>query len=834
MLRPTIISILSIAFFFQSFAQQPLHSVDIDYSNPKEYQIAGIRIVGVQFLDSRMLLLLSGLSEGDRIQVPGEAINKAIKNLWAQGLFEDVKVQATRTMGDKIWLDIVLKERPRLSYYNFEGISRSEANNLREKLNITSGDMVNENLLITSQNKIKNHFIKKGYYFVSTEVVQQKDTTQNSGIALTFVIRKKRKVKVNSITFKGNEALSDQKLKKAMKEVKEKNLFHVFKVSKFNDGDYEADKKLIIDKYLESGLRDARIVSDTMYAHDEKTVNIEIEINEGNKYYFRHITWLGNTKYTTKQLNDILNIQRGDVYNEAKLEKQLYMNPTGKDLSSLYLDNGYLFFQVNPVEKLVENDSIDIELQIYEGKQARISKVLVSGNTKTNDQVILREIRTKPGELFSRSDIIRSQRELSQLGYFDPEAFDVVTTPHPESSTVDIEYVVAERPSDQVELSGGWGGGIVVGTLGLVFSNFSAKNMFKKGAWRPLPAGDGQRLSLRATSNGPSFQSYNMSFTEPWLGGKKPNSLNVSVFHTVRSYGYSKEDPNRETLKLTGGSAGIGWRLKWPDDFFSFYAQGSYQVYSLKNFTSGDFIFTDGRSNNLSGTFTLSRNDIDAPIFPKKGSKFSFSSQLTLPYSRWFSDKDYSTLPDAEKYKWIEFHKWKVHAAWYAPLDHYPKTKFVLATRVGFGFLGYYNPGIGTSPFERFYMGGDGLSGFNLDGRELISMRGYGNNVLSPANGASYAAKYTMELRFALSTNPSATIYTHLFAEAGNSWSTKEQFDPFRLKRSVGVGLRLFLPMFGLLGVDYGIPMDKVEGRPVYEERFQFTIGQFFNSWNSD
>ncbi|MCB0430289.1 MAG: outer membrane protein assembly factor BamA [Flavobacteriales bacterium] len=818
-------------------AQQPLHNIDIDYAHPKEYQIAGIRIMGAHNLDPRLLLSVAGISEGDRIKVPGDELNRAVKNLWKQGLYSDIQIVATRTMEDKIWFDIVVKERPRLSHFSFEGVTRSQANDLRDKLHITRGETVTENLLINSRNTIRKFFVKKGYFFVDVDVRQEKDPKEANGEGLVFVVSKHRKIKVNSIDINGNEALSDKKVLRSMKEIKEKNVLHVFKVSKYNESDFQADKKNIVNAYLEQGYRDARIVSDTMFRHDDKTVDIRIQVSEGHRYYFGNITWLGNTKYSNKVLNNILNIRKGDIYDDAKLEKQLYMNPTGQDISSLYLDNGYLFFQVTPVEKNVENDSIDMEFQIYEGKQATINEVSIAGNTKTNDQVIMREIRTKPGQLFSRSDIIRSQRELAQLGYFDPEGFDVITEPHPENGTVDIKYVVEERPSDQVELSGGWGGGIVVGTLGLVFSNFSAKSLFKKGAWRPLPSGDGQRLTLRATSNGPGFQSYNMSFTEPWLGGRKPNSLNISIFHTIRSNGV-KDDTYKQSLKLTGGSAGLGWRLKWPDDYFTFYVQAAYQVYNLNNYNSGGFIFTNGRSNNLSATFTLSRNDVDDPIFPTRGSKFTYSLQWTPPFSS-FNDIDYVHAEPAEKYKWIEYHKHTFHASWFAPVDGKIKSKLVLVNKVGFGFLGYWNSDIGTSPFERFYMGGDGLSGFELDGRELISLRGYENNTVTPGypneTGASIAAKYTCELRYAISKNPNATIFTLAFLEAGNSWETGRNFDPFKLKRSAGVGIRLFLPMFGLLGIDYGIPMDDIDGRPgVKDPQFHFTIGQFFNAWNSD
>jgi outer membrane protein insertion porin family len=551
---------------------------------------------------------------------------------------------------------------------------------------------------------------------------------------------------------------------------------------------------------------------------------INIRVDEGPKYYFRNITWIGNTKYSANDLNKVLGIKKGDVFNQKKLDEALFGSQSGRDITTLYMDYGYLFFSVTPVEVQVSGDSIDYEMRIYEGKQAIVNKITVVGNTKTNDKVIMREIRTQPGQLFSRTDIIRTQRELAQLGYFDQEKLGVNPKPNPLDGTVDIEYVVEERPSDQVELSGGWGAGQVVGTLGLSFNNFSAKSMFKKGAWTPLPSGDGQRLSLRAQTNGKFYQSYSASFTEPWLGGKKPNSLSVSVYRSIQSNGRKKSDASRQSIQINGVSVGLGQRLRVPDDYFSIYHEVSFQHYTLDNYGS-TFLFSDGYSYNINLQETVSRNSIDAPIYPRTGSQFSFTLQLTPPYSM-FSDKDYANATEQEKYKFIEYHKWKFGASWFTPLAW---NKLVLNVKANFAFLGYYSKGIGPSPFERFYLGGDGLSGFSLDGREIIAQRGYPNNSLSPDGGGTIYDKYTLEMRYPLSLNPAATIYVLGFLEAGNAFNSFREFDPFNVKRAAGAGVRIFLPMFGLLGLDYGWGFDNVPGTiGPSEGNFHFTIGQQF------
>ncbi len=805
----------------------------IDYNSPREYEIGGMTISGTDYLDKNVLITISGLTIGDKIMIPGEKITRAIQNLWEQNLFANIDIKATKVQNNVVFLNIHVEERPRLSRFSFTGIKKGEADDLREKIRLIKGKIVTDNLVVSSQNIIKEHFVDKGFYDMVVNVAQKKDTTLLNSVIVYFNIKKNKKIKIKEIYFTGNTQIKEGKLHRLMKETKEKHWYNVFKGSKYLEENYEADKISIIDKYNEKGFRDAKIKSDTIGRDLEGLLNIKINIEEGKKYYFRHIIWVGNSKYTTGRLDTLLGIKKGDIFNQATLESRLFMSADGRDVSSLYMDEGYLFFNVTPVEIVVDNDSIDFEMRIYEGKQARVNKITVVGNTKTNDKVIMREIRTKPGQLFSRADIIRSQRELSQLRYFNAQKMGVNPKPNPADGTVDIEYVVEENPSDQIELSGGYGNKNLLITAGISFNNFSANNFFKKGAWQPLPAGDGQSLSLRAQTSGLYYQSYSASFVEPWLGGKKQNSFSVSIYHNVQNrYGSKKDDPARQVIKITGVSVGLGKRLKIPDDYFTLYNDFSAQKYKLENydlgFKTGEF-FKSGFSYNLPFKSVLSRSSIDAPIYTQSGGTISLTAQATLPYSL-FNGKDYVDVTPEEKYKFIEYYKLKFSTSWFTKLVD----KLVLNTRVGVGYLGNYNKTIGTSPFERFYLGGSGLSGYNLDGREIIALRGYTDGDLSPSTGASAIVKYTMELRYPFSLNPQATIFGLAFAEAGNSWSSFKEFNPFVVKRSAGAGVRIFLPMFGMLGFDYGWGFDySTQGRSgrnvatglVKKGEFAFTIG---------
>jgi outer membrane protein insertion porin family len=840
-----------------------------DYAKQKEYEIGGITVEGIKYLDQNVLIMLSGLNVGDKIKVPGDKITDAVRKLWDQGLFENVGISATSIQGNLIFLQLNLKERPRVSKFSFDGLRKSEADDIRTKINLTRGDVATDHLYIKTKNIIIDHFSEKGYLNTQVEIKQTPDPKRENYVDLAITVDKNTKVKIKNIEVIGNVAFSDDQVRNAMKDTKQRGYLNpllplgplvvntaeslvtmhpwlalqgienyfldnyklrIFKSSKYLETKYKDDLVNIVTKYNEKGYRDAIVQSDSIYKIDSKNIGISLRVSEGSRYYFRKIDWVGNSKYDSKTLSSILGISPGDVYNSELLKTNLTYNPNGYDVSSLYMDDGYLFFNAEPVEVLVDNDSIDLEIRIREGKQARISNVTIRGNTKTNDHVVIRELRTRPGQLFSRSDIIRTTRELANLRYFNAENIVPDVKPNPTDGTVDIEYAVEETSADQIELSGGWGYGRIIGTLGLSFNNFSLRNVFKKDAWRPVPSGDGQKLSVRFQTYGKGYMSYSASFTEPWLGGKKPTSLTVSYFHSMYSNGLAKSDTNLALFKTNGLTVGIGKRLQWPDDFFTLYQGVNLMRYDLNNYSS---IFNVGTGTGFFNVFSYNinfgRSSISQPIFPKSGSDFSLSLELTPPYSL-FSSKDYSTFSENDRFKWVEYHKWKLSTSWY--VETVPK--LVLATRVKFGFLGYYNSDIGVTPFQRFYLGGDGLSGYNnLDGREIIGMRGYTNESITPLYykdkniGGNIYSKSTIELRYPLSLNPSATIYALTFIEAGNSWLGFDNFNPFDVYRSAGAGVRVFLPMFGLLGLDWGYGFDKVPGIPTASgSQFHFSINQ--------
>ncbi len=810
----------------------------INGNAPKEYEIGGIVISGGDHLDANVLTLLSGLTVGDKVQVPGEKFSTAIENLWKQGLFEDVKIVATKIQGNYIFLKIIVLERPRLSELKLTGMKKSEADDLYDKIKIPKAKVLTDAVVALAEQKTKDFFVAKGYMNTKVTVAKTKDPKLDNAVILNINVDKGSKVRIKEINIVGNASIKTWKLRRTFKETKRRVWWNPFNNGKFDEDNFIKDKKAFLAKYNEKGFRDAKIVKDTMYRISDTRVNIDLVVDEGRKYYFGDITWIGNSKYSVKQLNDVFGIKKGDVYDQSQLDAKLFMSPNENDISSLYMNDGYLFFNVTPVEVLVKDDHIDLEMRIYEGKQATIDKVTLSGNTKTNDRVAMREIRTRPGQLFRRTDIIRTQRDLSQLGYFDPEKMDVKPIPNPATGTVDIAYVVEEKPSDQIELSGGYGGGRIVGTLGLTFNNFSGKNFFKKGSWRPLPSGDGQRLSIRGQSNGLLYQSYNISFTEPYLGGKKPNSFSVSAYYSVQNLTGAKKfvktdgvktiNPLLQSLNITGVSVGLGKRLKWPDDYFTLYQEVNYQYYVLRNYRS-IFNFYNGYANNIYYKMSIQRNSIDKPIFETRGSQISLTGQWTPPYSV-FNGKDYGpSMADQDRYKFVEYQKYKFTSTFYTPITNKrgPEGKearnLILRTSAGFGFLTSYNNQVGISPFERFYLGGSGLTGYSLDGREIIALRGYADGSLSPATGSSFITKYTAELRYPVTLNPQATIYMLAFTEAGNSWEKARDFNPFNVKRSAGVGVRVFLPMFGLIGFDYGWRLDSFPG--MGKGQFHFTIG---------
>jgi outer membrane protein insertion porin family len=786
--------------------------------------------------------------------------------LWDQGLFEDIRISVSKVVDDQIFLDFYLKERPRLSKFQFTGIKKSDADDIRQKIRLVKGDYVTDNLMIKTKNIIRKFYNDKGFLNTTVDIVLKKDSATANEVTMYINIDKNEKVKVYALTIHGNQSIGSDVIKAQFKKTKEKSLFNpmndmdkvvydatveaatldfveignvlgehasdnirirLFKSSKFIDEDYQADKQLLIEKYNALGYRDARILRDSISKNDDNTINIDIWIEEGPKYYIRNITWVGNTKYTSKFLDRILKIGKGDVYDQVALEEALTYNPNGADIRSLYMDDGYLFFDVVPVETRVENDSIDLEIRMHEGKQATVNKVTIKGNTKTNDHVALREVQTRPGQLFSRDRLIRSQRQLAQLKYFDAEKLTPNVNPNPEDGTVDIGYEVTETSADQIELSGGWGYGRIVGTLGLSFNNFSLKNITNLKSWRPIPAGDGQKLSLRFQTYGKGYFSYSFSFTEPWLGGRKPLALSLSYFHSKYTNGLAANDVGYAYFKIDGISVGLGTQLRWPDDYFSLYQSLNYNRYNTYNYSS---IFTFGGGNGvynaLSYSIALTRNSVDAPIFARNGSEFTINLELTPPYSMFRGDVDYKNMLPNERYKWVEYYKIKFKGSWYINLIE----KLVLTPRLQLGFLGAYNQELGVTPFERFYLGGDGLSGYNnMDGRELIGMRGYANNSLTPGYpttiGGTVYTRYTLELRYPISLNPSATIFGLGFVEAGNDWLKWANFNPFNVYRSVGVGVRVFLPMFGLLGLDWGYGLDAVPGVPgANGGQFHFSI----------
>lgn len=872
-----LLTISSLTIFSQNFNSK---LSKIDYSKPKEYEIGGVTVSGIKYLDKNVLVHLSGLKVGEKITVPGEAITAAINKLWKHGLFGDVEISATKIVGNKIFLDIALKERPRLSKFTFTGVKKAEADDIREEIKLVRGSQVTDDILSVTENKVRKFYVAKGFYNTEVNITQQEDSLMPNTVILTINVDKKQRIKINDIQFEGNHVLSDAKLHRTMKDTKRKIWYNIFKASKYIDNVFEDDKKKIIAKYNELGYRDASITMDSVYKNDENTLNLYIKIDEGKQYFFRDITWVGNTKYPSELLNHNLRIKKGDVFDQSVLDKRLFGEEDA--VSALYLDRGYLFFSAVPVEVNVDNDSIDLEIRIYEGKQARINKVIITGNTRTNEHVIRREIRTVPGELFSRSDIIRTNRELANLGYFDPEKLDVQPKPDPANGTVDIEYIVEERASDQIELSGGWGGNMFIGTLGLTFNNFSVGNIFNWDTYSPLPTGDGQKLSLRAQTNGKWYQSYSASFTEPWLGGKKPNSLSVSLYHSVRSGNtyyqiLSGEDLTEDNMKISGVSVGLGRRLSWPDDFFTLYNEISYQRYALNNYSYSYFGFDNGQSNNFNFTTVFGRNSVDNPLYPRKGANMSLSLSLTPPYSLFKGDNfwklsagelssitaDYSaqdtagyyviqpgyTTDDARQsliddevsqretanqYNFVEYHKWKFKSDWYTQIVD----KLVLRSNIEFGYLGRYNKKIGYSPFESFQLGGDGMVGYNYFGTDVVPLRGYTND--NAYNSSTYGAltaypqanvynKYVLEMRYPLTLNPSATIYALVFMEAGNTWYEMKDFNPFDVYRSAGVGLRFWLPMFGQLGIDWGYGFDQVHSNTdANKGHFAFTIGQQF------
>jgi outer membrane protein insertion porin family len=859
---------------------------------PKEYTLGGIKITGTKYLDESLLISVSGLSVGDKITIPGsDNFSKAINKLWNQNLFSNVSIYYTKIVGSEIFVEINVTERPRLTNFIFQGASKSESDELKIKTGLIKGRVITENMKQIAEENIKKYYDDKGYQGVSVTISEKRDPKTPNSEILIFDIDEGTKVRINQITIYGTNAIAPAKLKKQMEDTKEVTKmtlypakdsssygevkpetfkqyidswgflsytgtkefldpyfrFKLFSSAKFNEKKYEADKEKILDYYNSQGYRDAVIVSDTLFYNSKKQLNISIKVDEGKKYYFGNVVWKGNTKYPDTLLSLVLGIHKGDVYNLDILNKKLgrQVSQEGGGVSDLYLDDGYLFFHVDPVETAVYNDTIDFEIRMVEGPQATIKNVTIAGNEKTKEYVIRRELRTIPGEKFSRSDIIRSTREIVNLGYFNQEKVEPHINPNQEDGTVDINWSVEEKSSDQLELSAGWGGGIgITGTVGITFNNFSINNIWKKSSWDPLPTGDGQKLSLRVQANGKAYQSYNLSFTEPWLGGKKRNSLTVSLYRSAfRTGGYNYQTAkyaysDTNSLKNFGVVIALGKQLKWPDDYFTLTYSLNYTLYDLTNYSLFSPDFRNGYSNNLSFKVALGRYSVDQPIYPRSGSNFLVSVQLTPPYSLWTPNYNETqqefTLP--------EYTKFRLTSQWYIPIGKPMGTdksrQFVLYAAVKLGYMGRYNNEVNFSPFERFQLGDAGLTNnFGLLGYDIISQRGYPvyQNSDPRINPEQQTAtkfftmfnKYTLEMRYPFVTNPSSTIYGAAFFEAANGWYDYQDYNPFRLRRDVGVGLRFFLPMFGLLGFDYAIGLDRINstGKIGDGSRFTFMLG---------
>ena len=849
---------------------QQTQTVGNDNGKPKEYELAGITVSGAKYLDQDLLIAVTNLTVGQKVFLPNdEHIAKAIKALWKQELFSNVDITITKFIDDKVFINIGVEERPRLSRFNFRNIKPSEAKELKGKLSLVANKVVTDATKKEAVVRIKKFYTDKGYGRVQVSVLERNDTGAINKVILTFVIDKGNKTHINQINIVGNVNATEARLKHSLKSTKEntrltlhpdanvsvygaskrsfgkyisqfgflsptKTLdalddyfrFKLFAASKFNQSKFDDDKQSLVGYYNTLGYRDASIVADTVYPVKNGNINVEIKVKEGHKYYFGDITWKGNTKYTSEFLSRTLAIKKGDVYNQQLLEtrmgRQLSPEGGGEDVSSLYMDDGYLFFNIDPVEISIIGDTINYEMRITEGAQATIRDINIAGNDRTNEHVIRRELYTRPGNKFSRSELIRSQREIASLGFFDQEKIGILPKPHPEDGTVDIDYTVVEKSSDQLQLSAGFGGGVnFYGNVGITFNNFSIRNIFRPKFWDPLPVGDGQKFSISYASNGAYYNSLSTAFTEPWLGGRKPNSLTANVVYSKYSAAAIGTDPNFSYLRMVGGGLSMGKRLKWPDNYFVFNYGIFYNNYRLKNYALIPN-FTDGYSNDFHFKFVISRNSIDQPLYPRSGSNVSFTFQVTPPYSA-FSGTDYTNETPQQKYKLIEYHKYKFTADFYQKI--YGNLVLRLASK--YGFLGYYNTGIGFSPFERFQVGGDGLSGYSyFIGKDIISQRGYEIY----ATDATIFNKYQAELRYPFSLSPTATIYGLMFVDAANAWSNFSEYNPFKLNRDVGVGIRIFLPMFGLLGLDYGIGIDRYNqstGTTSFKDisKFNFMLG---------
>ncbi len=839
------------------------------YSAPMKYEIGGITVSGIDNYEDYVLIGLSGLSVGQVVSIPGEEITAAVKRYWKHGLFSNVSITVEKIVDDKAYLNIALTQRPRLSKLNFYGVKKSEQEDLEAKLNFREGNQITPNMIDRAKIVIKRYFDDKGFKNADISIMQRDDVAEENKLIIDITIDKKEKIKVNKIYITGNSALEEKQLKWAMKKTNEKgNWRHFFRPKKFIGNLYDEDKQLLIDKYNEFGYRDAYIVSDSVVTYDDKTVDVYIQVDEGNQYHIRNISWVGNTVYESQGLAEVLRMEPGDVYNQKKLEERLQFDDDA--ISNLYYNNGYVFSRIEPVEVNVTADSVDLEMRVLEGPQATINHVRIAGNDRLYENVVRRELMTKPGDLFSKDALMRSARELQQMGHFNPEAIQPDVQPDLANGTVDINWMLESKNNDQVEFSLGYGQTGVIGKIALKFTNFSMYNLFHKSDnYRAfIPQGDGQTFTVSGQTNGSYYQSYNISFLDPWFGGKRPNSFSVNAYYALSTgvnnnyynqaymnnyynymYGYgqynnyynnyeSYYDPDKY-LRMYGLSIGWGKRLHWPDDYFTLYGELAYTRYDLNNWEY--FIISNGSSNNINLSLNLGRSSIDNPIFPRQGSDISFNVSVTPPYSL-FDGIDYKALSEVKttdadynkslqkRYNWIEYHKWKFKSKFYTALTGGQKC-LVLMTRADFGLLGHYNK-YKKSPFETFYVGGDGMSGYSYNYyTDMVALRGYDNGALTPyGGGEGYAySRFAMELRYPLMLENSTQIYALAFLEGGNAWTDVKKFNPFDMKRSAGVGVRIFLPMVGLMGIDWAYGFDKVNGSTASSgSQFHFILGQEF------
>lgn len=867
-IKNIILSTLFIPLFL--FSAQGI-AQETDFEEGKQYILGGLTVTGLQSYNEQTVKSYTGLRVGQPIKVPGDEISAVIKKLWNLDLFSNVEMFYTNIEDDKIFLELSITERPTLNNVTVYGVKKRKVEDIIDDTDLKKGKKITESLIANTKNYLQNKYKKQGFLNAKVSIATTADTTGTNVQNMVINVNKGDKVKIKDINFVGNEKLSDKRLRKSLKKTKKKKFYRFWKKSKYIEAEYQEDLDNLIDTYAERGYRDARVLSDTFVKLDEKNIELTIKVEEGDKYYFGEIDFVGNSVYTDRMLSQVLGIKKGDTYNGVMLKKRIAddSDPDAADLTNLYQNNGYLFSSINPVEVSAVNDTIDFEIRIIEGKETFLDHVTVSGNDKTNDHVIYREIRTRPGQKYSKSNIVRTIRELGQLGFFDAEQIvPDIQNPDPNAGTVDVNYSLVESGSSQIELQGGFGGGGFIGTLGLSFSNFSLKNIFNKEAYKPVPMGDGQTFALRLQASR-TFRVYSLNFSEPWLGGKKPVRFNMSLSRTQQfATGYDQNgrlDVQKDRgFSITGVSAGLAKRVQWPDDFFTISHSVGYQYYKFDDYNLGLFNFGDGSSNSLTYTFGISRSSQGpSRIFPMTGSNFELTAKFTPPYSL-FGSKDFKSLKnrreelteislerpltiveqnelqdiEKERFRWLEFYKVKFKGDWYTNIVD----KLVLRTNAEFGFLGSYNNDIGDVPFERFYVGGDGLGNFSLDGRDVVQLRGYENSSLAfsvwnpirqsqQQEGGVIYNKYSMELRYPLTLKPSASIYVQTFLEAGNAFNNFQDLNPFELKRSAGAGLRIFMPAFGLLGIDFGYGFDADNVRPNAGPsgwQTHFIIGQQF------